>query len=59
MKAFTKLDAKLAPLPLAEQAARAARFRPGDDTADVLRTLAGGVVARRERLARSTFNRRR
>ena len=31
-----RLHLELAPLPLAEQAARAARFRPGDDTADVL-----------------------
>ena len=30
-----RLHLELAPLPLAEQAARAARFRPGDDTADV------------------------
>ena len=30
-----RLHLELAPLPLAEQVARAARFRPGDDTADV------------------------
>jgi transposase len=30
-----RLHLELAPLPVAEQAARAARFRPGDDTTDV------------------------